>query len=52
MSKEKIGWGKIILRIKANLAIKWWEEVFGEDFFDDFPEVQIKISERLKKILK
>ena len=28
-----------------------WRKAFGEDFFDDFPEIKIKVVKKLEKML-
>ena len=46
------GFKKLKLKIFGTLAIYFWDKVFGEDFFFDYPEVQKKIAERMFNILE
>jgi hypothetical protein len=43
---------KIFKKLRAGFAYYLWEKSFGEDFFDEFPEVQKKIADKIFKILE
>jgi len=43
---------KTLFKIRATIALWLFEKSFGEDFFDDFPEAQKHLVDKLHNILK